>query len=400
MDAAQEFQEVRQELIDFASRADMAIYADEMARLEVQANAMGRAWSGSSLGYHGDVYTKTLEARQPGTHFDVWLGLQSKKTAGYQKYDPEFVREVVLSRAGSPNLAGARRQIEAIFKQIDYAKTSAESIVGIEPTLRADSFIAERLAALKGLRPSTDDEYFRRIVPLNVPTADDEAASGGFRPGAHHRLLAEAMAFQQAQTALGEASTIIGQLVKHAARMSARVPPPPPVGLPSTLTTAVTSPPPAAPPRALTTAGKRVFIGHGHSSAWKDLRDFIRDRVLLDYDEFNRVPVAGTSNKERLTEMLDASAIAFLILTGEDETSDGKTNPRLNVVHEVGLFQGRHGFGRAIVLVEEGCEGFSNIEGVGYIKFPKGGIAAKFEEIRRVLEREGFLIPAARVAIE
>ena len=28
---------------------------------------------------------------------------------------------------------------------------------------------------------------------------------------------------------------------------------------------------------------------------------------------------------------------------------------RMNVIHEVGLFQGRLGFERAIVLLEEGC---------------------------------------------
>ncbi len=49
------------------------------------------------------------------------------------------------------------------------------------------------------------------------------------------------------------------------------------------------------------------------------------------------------------------------------------------------------GFNRAIVVLEEGCEAFSNIEGLGQIRFPKGNIKAAFEEIRQVLEREGLL---------
>ena len=36
----------------------------------------------------------------------------------------------------------------------------------------------------------------------------------------------------------------------------------------------------------------------------------------------------------------------------------------MNVVHEAGLFQGRLGFTRAIVLLEEGCAEFSNIQGL------------------------------------
>ena len=78
-------------------------------------------------------------------------------------------------------------------------------------------------------------------------------------------------------------------------------------------------------------------------------------------------------------------------MTAEDEQADGKIRARENVVHVVGLFQGRLGFTRAIVLLEEGCEEFSNIHGLGQIRFPKGNVSAKFEEIRAVLERENLI---------
>ena len=77
-----------------------------------------------------------------------------------------------------------------------------------------------------------------------------------------------------------------------------------------------------------------------------------------------------------------AAAIALLVMTAEDEMADGGLQARMNVVHEAGLFQGRLGFTRAIVLLEEGCEEFSNIHGLGQIRFPKGNVSAKFEEIR------------------
>jgi hypothetical protein len=137
--------------------------------------------------------------------------------------------------------------------------------------------------------------------------------------------------------------------------------------------------------------GIKVFIGHGQSRVWKDLKDFIQDRLHLPWDEFNRIPVAGVSNMARLSQMLDDAAIAFLIMTGEDEQADNKIHARMNVVHEVGLFQGRLGFEKAIVLLEDGCEEFSNINGLGQVRFPKGNITAAFEEIRRVLERENLI---------
>ena len=89
--------------------------------------------------------------------------------------------------------------------------------------------------------------------------------------------------------------------------------------------------------------------------------------------------------------MLDSAAVALLVMTAEDETAEGKLRARENVVHEVGLFQGRLGFTKAIVLLEDGCEEFSNIQGLGQIRFPKGRISAAFEEVRHVLEREGLL---------
>jgi predicted nucleotide-binding protein len=78
-------------------------------------------------------------------------------------------------------------------------------------------------------------------------------------------------------------------------------------------------------------------------------------------------------------------------MTGEDELADGKIHARMNVVHEAGLFQGRLGFTKAIILLEEGCEEFSNVQGLGQIRFPRGNIRAAFEEIRQVLEREGLV---------
>jgi|ERR1051325_6395933 predicted nucleotide-binding protein len=135
----------------------------------------------------------------------------------------------------------------------------------------------------------------------------------------------------------------------------------------------------------------KIFIGHGRSPVWRDLKDFLQDRLHLEWDEFNREPVAGRSNKEVLSEKLSNAKFTFLVMTGEDQHSDQTTHARENVIHEAGLFQGRLGFERAIILLEEGCAEFTNVQGVSQIRFPKGNISAKFEEIRQVLEREGII---------
>ena len=89
--------------------------------------------------------------------------------------------------------------------------------------------------------------------------------------------------------------------------------------------------------------------------------------------------------------MLSEARFAFLVFTADDRGHDGLLHARENVVHEAGLFQGRLGFRRAIILLEDGCQEFSNIFGLGQIRFPAGTISSAYEEIRRVLEREGII---------
>lgn len=134
--------------------------------------------------------------------------------------------------------------------------------------------------------------------------------------------------------------------------------------------------------------GSRVFIGHGRAPVWRELKDFLSDRLSLPWEEFNRESTAGIATTERLTEMLKSAAFAFLIMTAEDEHADETLHARENVIHEVGLFQGKLGLRRAIILLEEGCSTFSNIHGLTYISFPRSRISAAFEDVRRVLERE------------
>jgi len=135
----------------------------------------------------------------------------------------------------------------------------------------------------------------------------------------------------------------------------------------------------------------RIFIGHGRSEAWKALKDLLVDRLGLKVDEFDRESAAGLTITERLDQMLNHATFAFLVMTGEDERKDGTQHARENVIHELGLFQGRLGFPRAIILLEEGCQQFSNIHGLVHIRFPQNKIMDASERIRGVLERAGLI---------
>ncbi|HYB59889.1 MAG TPA: nucleotide-binding protein [Methylomirabilota bacterium] len=135
-------------------------------------------------------------------------------------------------------------------------------------------------------------------------------------------------------------------------------------------------------------ADPKIFIGHGNDPQWRDLKDHLHDKHGYAVEAYEIGSRAGHTIRDILETMLIASTFALLVMTGEDETKDGKILARQNVVHEAGLFQGRLGFGRAIVLLEAGTEEFSNIHGLEQIRFSKGNIKESFGDVVAALKQE------------
>ena len=134
-----------------------------------------------------------------------------------------------------------------------------------------------------------------------------------------------------------------------------------------------------------------IFIGHGHNKIWARLKIYLQDELKLDTINYEKEPRAGDSIVPILNEMLNQATFAVLVLTAEDKTAEGLERARQNVIHEAGLFQGRLGFKKAILLVQEGLEDFTNIDGLQVIRFKGDDIEHTFYELRRVLEREKVL---------
>jgi predicted nucleotide-binding protein len=132
----------------------------------------------------------------------------------------------------------------------------------------------------------------------------------------------------------------------------------------------------------------KVFIGHGRNPQWRDLKDHLCDLHGFEVVAYEIGPRAGLSVKEVLENMLSESSFALLLLTGEDEQTDGTLHARQNVIHELGLFQGRLGFTRAIAVLEDGVDEFSNIFGVNQIRFSSGKIRETYGDIIATIRRE------------
>jgi predicted nucleotide-binding protein len=280
--------------------------------------------------------------------------------------DHEAVIDEIVSRAGGHDPKAIEdAELAPIREAFAGQKENAISILSAVLSVTSDAFLQNKLEEIEKLKAPDPSTIARRLVPNGqIFTRDTLALTQKLRIAPHQSVSAFPL------SAGVTASAIDG--LERAARLSA-----------SHLQRLEQG------KQKASVTGMTIFIGHGKSPVWRELRDFLEKRLHLSVDEFNSVPVAGISTVIRLEEMLNAAAFAFVVMTAEDELPDGKLHARLNVVHEAGLFQGRLGFKKAIILLEEGCEEFSNIHGLGQIRFPKSGISAKFEEIRSVLEREG-----------
>lgn len=131
-----------------------------------------------------------------------------------------------------------------------------------------------------------------------------------------------------------------------------------------------------------------IFIGHGHSTQWRDLKDHLSDKHGFKIEAYETGARAGHTIRDILDDMSSKSSFALLVMTGEDEDKDGKLRARQNVIHEIGLFQGRLGFNRAIILLEKDTDEFSNLQGIDQIRFSKNNIKETFGEILAIIKRE------------
>ncbi|RJL32904.1 ribokinase [Bailinhaonella thermotolerans] len=135
---------------------------------------------------------------------------------------------------------------------------------------------------------------------------------------------------------------------------------------------------------------KGVFIAHGANPEWRAVQRFIEERFELPVFSFESGSWGGRQVTEALAAYLERCSLAVCVLTAEDFTGDGRRLARQNVVHEVGLFHGRHGFDRVVVLAEEGCDFIPQTARPHVIPFPRNGIDRTFYRLAEMIRGHGF----------
>src|SRR5208282_4934066 len=292
---------IARKAIDRANCIDSAAFASPLEALKDAANEVGKSWSGSWLGYHSRIYYAGFKPSPPGAHFSQEWGFMNTfsipSTSGdWREYQFDDVVSLIMNKAGNPDLGPIELETEETKEFFEDARSTLVS--RLSNALRRasdDKFLDDLLTQAKKLKIFDAADFISYMRPSGqIISRDMLAIEKGFHTPPHIIVLARVQAVQQPFQACKDLGKIAQRAASHLSDQEAK----------------------AVQQERI---GTNVFIGHGRSKVWKDLRDFIRDRLRLPWDEFNRVPVAGVTNIARLSQMLDGAAIAFLVMTAEDE---------------------------------------------------------------------------------
>ena len=341
--------------------ADLPIDRHQIKKLyENRLNQLEHSHSHSWFGDHSDTYFNDFQPAPPGQSFDVeWgfiPGFHGARNRGWRIYSRDEIKDFLFHDIGEDIFYQMNSFADQLVKDFSNMRDQALDVMEVlskQANSKALSRYTERME--NELGPYKPVDFINsRIKSAPRMTRDSEEVAKGQRVPAHVQFLAPFSSIATNKARLLELAGILRNVIE---------------------VTTLHEPEPSG-----IAARNRIFIGHGKSELWRALKDFLRERLGLEYEEFNRVSPAGINTQERLSEMLDQCGFAFLVLAGEDLHGDGSLHARENVIHESGLFQGRLGWRRAIILLEDGCDEFSNIVGLGQIRFAKGNIQSCFEE--------------------
>ena len=90
-----ELNDIQDQLQSFVESAEPQDVMVPLTKLENGATLVGKAWSGSWLGYHSRVYYKNLQPPPPGAHFSSEWGWGEVR-GEWEEYDFDGIRSEIM----------------------------------------------------------------------------------------------------------------------------------------------------------------------------------------------------------------------------------------------------------------------------------------------------------------
>lgn len=120
-------------------------------------------------------------------------------------------------------------------------------------------------------------------------------------------------------------------------------------------------------------SGTTVFIVHGHDELLKTEVQLLLTRGGVNNIVLHEQPDKGRTIIDKLVQESSISNYAIALLSPDDILDDGTTRARQNVILEIGYFIGKLGKERVRLLKKGEIEVPSDLQGVLYEKYDKGG---------------------------
>lgn len=134
-----------------------------------------------------------------------------------------------------------------------------------------------------------------------------------------------------------------------------------------------------------------IFVGRSRSEILTKLIAFLEDELsvkTITYDSESKKDDSVTSVSEKL---LNDATFAILVLTTDDETKEDRIKVHRSLVYETGLFQGKLGFKKVLILHQRGIGDLSDFTKAHSIKLIDENIEQTFNEIRQILKNENII---------
>ena len=337
---------------------------EKLAALRREAIRIGEAWCGSSLGDHADVYYDGLEPVPDDATWDVEWGMSdscANETRGdWKRRTANEIKELIYSRSGTTesSITEIRNGLLEVFEStknrlLTCLEHSKGEVQEATRTRLIDGLmeLGGNISTVSNLEKRMSREFFPQI------SRDLRNISMGLRVAGHLQVLAAIEAVDLLVRGVRKLGEHAGTL-HNAARIY------------------------KAGQHKRTMRRSKVFIGHGRSDTWRAVKEFVENKLGLEIEEFERIPVAGQQIKDRLDDMLRYARCAIIVATADDTNGN---EPRPNVIHELGIAQGRLGWENAIILLEKGCELPSNLHGTIYLSFESGQVKQVFYDLEQLL---------------
>jgi hypothetical protein len=139
-----------------ANEASSSKISEPLDKLRDTANQLGRAWSGSWIGYQSRVYYAEFSPTPAGAHFSSEWGFEEtfsqESTGDWVEYDFDYVRNTIFSSAGVSSLDAVKKISKQAAEVFQEAREEFLSVAVVSLENKSDAFLSRLKAQVEDLK--------------------------------------------------------------------------------------------------------------------------------------------------------------------------------------------------------------------------------------------------------